>query len=282
MPYKVIEENEKFIVVNTDDDKVMGEHGSREKALSQVRALYASEDKGAKFGMRNSAADQTKIQAVHDAACELGAVCQEKRIETLSKSYIKSIGRSPDLWERTAIKRVGTDEIKGYIALWGDPEKVDLDREFFTAKTDFWDDKLSFPRPLTWDHQQDASMKAAPVIGKITEMGTDNIGKWYLAQLDRVHEYRKAIDKLLEMGELGTSSDSAPQYVVREKQKNGSIWLRQWALFAGALTPTPCEPRMMGSVEYWKSINVSLPADALEDQARGDMKRITEFYKLYL
>ncbi len=279
MPYEIIEKDNKYQVVK-EDGQLMGEHGSKEKAAAQVRALYASEGKSAKFGNSNNQEDQRRIQALHDTACELGAACAEKRIETLSKAYIKSIGRSPDLWQQTAVKRVGADEIKGYIALWGDPENVDLDREYFTAKTDFWDDKLSFPRPLTWDHQQDPSMKASPVIGQITEFGNDELGKWYSAQLSKVHEYRKMIDQLLEEGMLGTSSDSAPQYVVREKQKNGSIWLRQWALFAGALTPTPCEPRMLGSVEFWKSINVALP-DAPEDQVR-DMKRMTDLFRLSL
>src|SRR5207247_8844305 len=103
---------------------------------------------------------------------------------------------------------------------------------------------LGFPRPLTWDHVQDQSMKGSVIVGQMLEVGDDDIGRWAISQLKRSHEYRKAIDALINERAVGTSSDSAPQYVLREKTKSGAVWLKQWPLFASALTTTPCEPRM--------------------------------------
>ena len=89
-------------------------------------------------------------------------------------------------------------------------------------------------------------------------MGDDEIGRWYVAKLDRSHRYRKAIDQLIKEGKLGTSSDSAPQYVERVKTGKAT-WLKTWPLFAAALTDAPCEPRMIGSIEYAKSLGIELP-----------------------
>lgn len=239
MPYAIRKQNGKFQVIKIDDGKVMGTHPTREEARAQLAALYANE-KG------------------------------------INLSYLKSIG--VDLTEPVwAVKAIGADTIRGYSNLWGNPNLVDLEAEFFTAETDFWDTTLGLPRPLTYDHAQDKTTRVNPVIGKITEFGNDKIGRWYTAQLDKAHEYRKAIDALIESGELGSSSDSAPQYVIREKQGKG-IWLKRWPLFAAALTVTPCEPRMIGSVDYFKSIGLDLPPDtpgvSCPDQAWLDNTRL--------
>lgn len=204
-------------------------------------------------------------------------------------NYVKRIGFSGDE-SLLAVKRVGRDEIKGYVALWGDAKSTDLEGEFFTPETDFWDRALGLPRALTWDHALDSTMKAPPVIGHIHEMGNDGIGRWYVAQLDRNHAYRRAIDALIDQGAVGTSSDSAPQYVVREP-RGKSVWLKQWPLFAAALTTTPCEPRMLseGSL-VWKTVSEQLhlpdgtPPNGdgarLDDRQLGQWKRQVEILKL--
>jgi hypothetical protein len=167
--------------------------------------------------------------------------------------------------------------------LWGDPAKTDLEQEYFTKSTDFWDKSLGLPRTLTWDHALDDTMKANPVIGEITEMGDDEIGRWYVAQLDRNHKYRKAIDQLIEKKAVGTSSDSAPQYVVKEKTGK-AVWLKQWPLFAAALTTTPCEPRMLteGSL-VWKTVEQQLQGpdgQRLDNRQLEAMRRQVEVLKL--
>jgi hypothetical protein len=176
---------------------------------------------------------------------------------TLNLSYAKSLNIEtlPDM----AVKYVALDQIKGYTYLWGNPTVTDIEMEYFTKDTNFWDETLGkSPRPLTWDHAQDDSLKAHPVIGQITDFGDDEIGRWYVAKLDRSHKYRKAIDALIEAGKLGTSSDSASQYVQRVKTGK-STWLKEWPWFASALTDTPAEPRMIDSLEFYKSLGITLP-----------------------
>jgi len=196
-------------------------------------------------------------------------------VSGLKLSYVKAMGLESESPPDLAVKSIGRDEIKGYSNLWGNPDRVDVEREFFTTQTDFWDSTLGLPRPLTWDHGQDTTMKTSPIVGKIVEFGNDELGRWYIAQLDRAHKYRQVIDRLVEQGLLGTSSDSAPQYVVREKAKSGAVWLKQWPLFAAALTTTPCEPRMIGTVDYFKSIGLTLPdPEASDEQARAMVEKV--------
>jgi hypothetical protein len=200
----------------------------------------------------------------------------------LNLSYAKSLALPtlPDL----AVKATGADEISGYSHLWGSERLTDVEIEYFTRDTDFWDKVLSGSiRPLTWDHGQDKSMQAPVVIGQIVDFGDDDVGRWYVAKLDRAHRYRKAIDELIRAGRLGTSSDSAPQYVERVKTGKAT-WLKTWPFFAAALTDTPAEPRMLGdgAIEFLKSSGIALP-DALHDAARLEQARMKhEILSLYL
>lgn len=205
--------------------------------------------------------DLQQVEAQEEAA---ESTLVDAPTEVLKMSYLKSLGRRFDddfLRDVAAVKRVGSDDIRGYAVMWGDEGTVDLEREFFTRATNFWDAALGLPRPLTWDHGQDGAMRAPTVVGQIVEMGDDDIGRWYHATLSRSHEYRRAIDALIGKRALGTSSDSAPQYVRRHKTKSGAVWLAEWPLFAAALTATPCEPRMMDAGSpYWKSIAIDISA----------------------
>jgi hypothetical protein len=171
--------------------------------------------------------------------------------------------------------------------LWGDEKLVDLETEFFTGAqsplgpTDFWQKSLGVPRPLSWNHAQDkGAFDAHPVDGKMVEFGEDKVGLFYHAVLERAHEYRRAVDGLIGKRVIGTSSDSAPQYVERVKMANGSVWLKQWPLFAAALTDVPCEPRMIdqGNV-FWKGVGVDFSAlkqqsaEATAAAARAEMEQ---------
>jgi hypothetical protein len=182
--------------------------------------------------------------------------------KSLDVTYAKSMGLGiPDdqLSKLLAVKTVGTNRIFHYAFLWGNPNVTDIEQEYFTKSTDLWDKVMKgVTRPLTWDHAMDLSMKADPVIGKTLEYGDDDLGRWAISQLDTAHAYRAAIDMLIEAGVLGSSSDSAPQYV--EKVQTGkSYWLKTWPWFATALTVTPCEPRMVETVDYFKSIGIEIP-----------------------
>ncbi len=249
-----------------------------------------------KSGRRNSSADLARLRQMMTILGELlsdeaNETPEEEAAETpeqqaleamlgveksLNLSYVKSIG-SQLAADVLAVKSIGADEIRGYVTLWGSPNVTDIEREYFTPQTDFWDNTLGkSARPLTWDHAQDGELKAAPVIGQMVDFGDDEVGRWYIAKLDRSHRYRKAIDALIEQGKLGTSSDSAPQYVQRVKTGKAT-WLKTWPLFAAALTDTPCEPRMLDSIEYLKSIGVSLPDTPPLAWQTARMKRL-KFY----
>ena len=278
MPYEIRESEGKYQVVNSDTDEVKGEHPSRAKAEAQMRALYSNEPaKHMKVGRRNSNSDLAKLQNIRSIVEELiGAEMGEDEAEEVAGkaadlSYVKSIGVEENVW---AVKSIGDGIIRGYVALWGTPDKTDLELEYFTKDTDFWDGQIKSARPLTWDHAQDKEFKGNPVIGTITEMGDDEVGRWYVAKLDRAHRYNKAIEELIKAGKLGTSSDSAPQYVERVKTGK-AVWLKTWPLFAAALTDTPAEPRMVGSLEYLKSLGVDLPDNHERDWqwASARMKR---------
>jgi hypothetical protein len=250
------------------------------------------EDKNIKIGAVISSANMKRVQATHDLMIELGAKCAEHEeggemdepmeksaavVKGLDLSYVKSLGVTvPDM----AVKYVAKDEIKGYNFLWGNPQMTDVEMEYFTPQSNFWDDRIGkSARPLTWDHAQDEEFKASPIIGNITDFGDDEIGRWYVAKLDRSHRYRKAIDELIKQGKLGTSSDSAPQYVERERTGKAT-WLKVWPWFASALTDTPAEPRMIASLEFLKSIGVLLP-DVTDIQSRYEhSKRTAEYLKL--
>jgi hypothetical protein len=213
------------------------------------------------------------------------AQVREEPKEELNLSYAKSMGydfshEQPVDLKYLAVKYVAKDEIKGYTFLWGGPKLTDVEIEYFTRDTNFWDDRMGkSARPLTWDHAQDPSFKASPVIGEITDFGDDELGRWYVAKLDTAHQYRKAIDALIKKGVLGTSSDSAPQYVVRQKTGK-STWLKEWPWFASALTNTPAEPRMIGSLEFLKSLGVELPDVSVTSSRYEVLKRQSELLKL--
>lgn len=222
---------------------------------------------------------------------------QVKTVEEtpLNLSYAKSLGlaKLPDL----AVKYVAKDTIRHPIFLWGNPELTDLEHEFFTRPggekgTDLWDEVLGkSPRPLTWDHAQDPDFKADPLIGQTNEWEDDEIARWGISVLKKGHQYRRAIDSFIGKKSLGSaaialpvvgaSSDSAPQYVQRVKVGN-AIWLKRWPWFATALTPAPCEPRMIdssiGGVDFVKSLGIQLP-DAATWDAEAAM---FDYYKLKL
>lgn len=185
------------------------------------------------------------------------------RIESvLDLSYVKSIGiELPD--SKLAVKYVSKNTIAHPVFIWGNPNKTDLEGDFFTKNSDFWDEALKgYERPLTWEHGQDKLFREIednPVIGKTVKYYDDDIARWAESVITTDKQYRKYIDKFIEEKRLGYSSDSAPQYVIREKQGKGT-WLKSWAWFGGSLTASPCEPRMkVYTPEFLKSLGLVIP-----------------------
>lgn len=188
---------------------------------------------------------------------------------TLDLSYVKSLGIViPEKF--VSAKFVGRNEIKHYAFLWGSPDKTDLEAEYFTKSTDFFDSSMGkSPRPLSWDHGQDSKFNKlvpSPVIGKTVDFGDDEWGRWAVSVLDTDQTYRKFVDRFIEEEVLGYSSDSAPQYILREPRGKG-VWLKRWPWFGGALTPAPCEPQMkQRSPEFLKSLGFVIPDASVEQE----------------
>lgn len=248
---------------------ISGEIDEMEASATQADILDAAED----------APEMLTVDPMAGKAAKNHAQLASRDESALNLSYAKSVG-SIVTPTQMAVKFVGKNEIRHPVFLWGDAKSTDLEREFFTRETDFWDAHFGkATRPLTWDHGQDNTFDADPVIGKTVSFEDDEIGRWAISQLDTAHKYRSAIDVLIKaksissagiaLPVIGPSSDSAPQYVKRV-QVGKSTWLARWPWFATALTPSPCEPRMISSdkgVEFLKAWGINLP-DAPNESAR--------------
>lgn len=244
-------------LVPNDKDQPADEAG--DTFLEQVNAMYGA--------ARETGRPDEKV----------GDVGKSKDlVDSMDMRYLNLLGiKTPEI---VAVKSIGQDMIRGYVFMWGSEKLTDVEMEYFTPKTDFWDKSLGkSARPLTWDHAQDKDFKESPIIGTITDFGDDNTGRWYEAKLEQAHKYRKMIDKLIDAGVLGTSSDSAPQYIERV-QTGKSTWLKTWPFLAAALTHVPAEPRMIGSleksIEYFKSLGVQLPEDPKSAKQRWEFEKM--------
>ena len=226
--------------------------------------------------------------------------------KSMNLDYVKSITGSlivPDL----AVKYVGKDLIRHPTFIWGDPKQTDVELEYFNKKSDLWDTQyVDLKRPLTWDHAQDPEYKDEnPIVGMTLEYEDDDIARWAISKLERNRRYRKAIDELIEKRSVGSSSDSVPQYVVRQKSIDGksyiksgtsdwrceedgtsmkkvkpsATYLKRWPWVASALTDVPCEPRMNGSVEWFKSLGLVIPD--VPNLEREDMELRARYFKLF-
>lgn len=193
---------------------------------------------------------------------------QVKSNDELNLSYVKSIGVELPI-NKLAVKYVGKNTIAHPVFIWGNKSKTDLEADFFTPESDFWDDALKeFTRPLTWEHGQDklfAEIDENPVIGKTVKYYDDKVARWAESVITTDKQYRKYIDQFIEEKRLGYSSDSAPQYVQREKSGK-SNWIKMWPWFGGSLTASPCEPRMKQlTPEYLKSLGIALPDSSVKN-----------------
>lgn len=136
-----------------------------------------------------------------------------------------------------AIKATSENRIGGYLVVWGDRGRRDLQGEFFTKQSDLrlnmWPHK-----PVLFHHGLDSKVKGE-VIGYIDSLKADEIGLWAEAILEDHNEYVRKVNELVEAGALAWSSGSLPQLV--EVEEDG--WIRCWPIAEGSLTPTPAEPR---------------------------------------
>ena len=160
----------------------------------------------------------------------------------------------------TRVKTLGEDgRVGGYLVVWGDESRPDLQGEYFTPDTDLGLDW--YPRrPVLYHHGLDGEL--GPVmIGQIEAMQPDNTGVWVEAQLDMRSRWARAVLDLVRHGALGWSSGSLPHLV--EVAPGGHI--RRWPVVEGSLTPTPAEPRYTDAVAVKTAfLALGLPTERLE------------------
>ncbi|MCE2472864.1 MAG: hypothetical protein J4G18_13425 [Anaerolineae bacterium] len=144
--------------------------------------------------------------------------------------------------------------IGGYLLIWGEPQRRDLQGEYFTPQTDVGLDWYE-QRPVLYHHGLDGNLKAA-VIGVIDTLKPDETGLWAEAQLDLRKRYVRAVQRLVDQGVLSWSSGSLPHLV----EVNAEGRIKRWPIVEGSLTPTPAEPRH-ACVQTLKSAYKSLGLD---------------------
>jgi len=140
-----------------------------------------------------------------------------------------------------ALKAVETGDVEGLLVVFGNPDAVDLENEFFTAETDFGRLRET---PIWLNHTQ--PIKTASGIILIE----DQIGYGALEVTDEGVIIRGLLDAkyryLAQIAdELGWSSGTAAHLVVREPVGKATH-IKRWLLGLDAsITPTPAEPRTM-------------------------------------
>lgn len=140
MPWRVAERDGEVVVVREQDNKVVGRHTSREKALRQLRALYAIEDELAKarsFGGDRSAA---------------GRYAAEQRW----KGHVKQERVAPNVHAMVDILKEAQRRVLGSDPLWIAPEGVEGFRELVLTGRD---------RHPGLAHISDADLRAAVMDG---------------------------------------------------------------------------------------------------------------------
>ncbi len=112
----------------------------------------------------------------------------------------------------TRVKALGENgRVGGYLVVWGDASRPDLQGEYFTPDTDLGLDW--YPRrPVLYHHGLDGDL--GPVmIGQIEVMQPDYTGVWVEAQLDLHNRWARAVLDLVQQDALGWSSGSLPHLV---------------------------------------------------------------------
>lgn len=171
----------------------------------------------------------------------------------------RSEGEKSMAEQNMSVKMVSEDDtgmtVGGYLLLWGDAKRKDLQDDYFTKSTELWMDK--YPTvPALFHHglDQDVGMT---VIGKRTSYKTDDIGVWVEDWLDKSSKYWVMVKPLLEAEALYYSPGSAPHLVKREDDGR----LKSFPVVEDTLTPVPAQHRLLPIEQIqsaYKSANIEL------------------------
>jgi hypothetical protein len=133
----------------------------------------------------------------------------------------------------------GTDNIvRGLAFPFGGPfAGKDIHGETFGPDTELCLDWFPQGRPILFHHGLDGAVKTA-VVGRQTEVETDDEGVWVKAQLDKRSRYYSRVRQLIDQQALGFSSGAMPHLV--KTRKDGLI--ERWPWVELSLTPTEANP----------------------------------------
>lgn len=131
--------------------------------------------------------------------------------------------------------------LRGYIAIWGNPQQTDaFDTWFDRARPPFMGiDGGMHQRPILYEHAQDARIGKA-IIGQIDRVFFDDTGIGYEGHLDRSSPHFPRIVAELQAGLLATSSGTMQH--TADFYEDGAF--RTWILGELSLTKSPAEPHM--------------------------------------
>lgn len=139
------------------------------------------------------------------------------------------------------LKALGDNRFGGYLVVFGDPTKTDLQGEYFDANTDFgidWDESTKVP--VYFNHGADPVFKKRK-LGR-ANLRIDNAGIWSEVILSERDEYEKALVSLARKGVFGLSSGSAGHLIEREP-RGSATYIKSWPIVEASITHTPAEWR---------------------------------------
>ena len=195
-----------------------------------------------KIGNRNNAADQKRLQMIHDYAKDNGASCGEKSVIMDDDELIAYGGE---------IKALGDGKVGGYLVRFSTKDDPDLTDDFFTKDTD-----LHCPKEVEviYHHGMDKVLKKR-VIGNGT-LKNDDVGLWLETQLNLRDEYEKQLyERMIKKEKTGYSSGALSHLVEREPAGKGVSRITSWWIGEASITPTPAESR--NSIVTLKSLLTS-------------------------
>lgn len=159
-----------------------------------------------------------------------------------------------------AVKALGIEKVDGVdfgvlegpAVIFTKSDDTDLSKEFFNSDTDFFfeTDDSKAVRPVIFDHGLDETLKSTKLARTSLEIRDEEV--WFKTQLDLSKKYNKYVYKLAELGELGTSTGSAPHLIQREKVGK-STWIKAWPIVELSFTTKPVDPKTKGQVLALKS-----------------------------
>lgn len=139
----------------------------------------------------------------------------------------------------------GNVKLAGYLVRFGNPEKLDLDGDYFAEDTDYGnvDSSLSWLNhryPISFDNKSVTYKEQLPD----ASLTKDDIGIFAEIIIGARNKYEEKLSELGFAGKLSWSSGTASHLTDFEKQTNGAYKITRWILGLDAsLTPTPAEPK---------------------------------------